>query len=358
MKKYRTTNNSEVTTVLGSNKLHACSNSKEYKEYRALWDKASALDIVTDYPLQIDFELNYSCNYTCPMCTWSVESNKNRGKITWLDFDIFKEIIDDGVDKGLKAIRLNYINEPLIRRDIVEYISYAKSKGVLDVYFSTNGYLLTQELSKQLIKSGLDRIQFSLDAITEETYNKIRQGGSYDIVINNINNFIETRNNFGLTKPSVRVNFVRTKLNASEYDDFVKYWVDRVEGIGLQDLVDVMKFDDLSKVNNSKDDRSNFRCSQPYQHLVVRYNGVILPCCSFYGAELPLGIYNTDKQLSDADCISVDYQSVDFERYTILQAWESSAMIKLRNIHQAGKYYNNEICKRCVESTNHFDETQ
>ena len=30
--------------------------------------------------------------------------------------------------KGLKAIRLNYINEPLIRRDIIEFIKYAKKK--------------------------------------------------------------------------------------------------------------------------------------------------------------------------------------------------------------------------------------
>ena len=48
------------------------------------------------------------------MCTWSAENNSNKGKTTWLSFDVFKETIDEGVDKGLKAIRLNYINEPLI----------------------------------------------------------------------------------------------------------------------------------------------------------------------------------------------------------------------------------------------------
>ena len=54
------------------------------------------------------------------MCTWSVENASNRGKKTWLDFSIYKKIIDDGVKNGLKSVRLNYINEPLIRKDIIK----------------------------------------------------------------------------------------------------------------------------------------------------------------------------------------------------------------------------------------------
>ena len=53
------------------------------------------------------------------MCTWSAENTSGKGKRTWLDFDVFKDIIDEGVEKGLKAINLSYINEPLIRSDIV-----------------------------------------------------------------------------------------------------------------------------------------------------------------------------------------------------------------------------------------------
>ena len=48
---------------------------EKYDEYRKLWDDATNLKIVTDFPLQIDFELNYSCNFTCPMCTWNGRIN-------------------------------------------------------------------------------------------------------------------------------------------------------------------------------------------------------------------------------------------------------------------------------------------
>ena len=55
--------------------------------------------------------------------------SRKRKKKTWFSFEAFKEIIDEGVKKGLKAIRLNYINEPLIRRDIIDFIKYANKKG-------------------------------------------------------------------------------------------------------------------------------------------------------------------------------------------------------------------------------------
>ena len=63
-----------------------------------------------------------------------------------------KEVIDEGISKGLKSIRLNYINEPLIRRDIIKFIKYARDAGILDIFFSTNGSLLTDDVSRDLIK--------------------------------------------------------------------------------------------------------------------------------------------------------------------------------------------------------------
>ena len=42
-----------------------------------------------------------------------------------------------------------------------------KKKGVLDIYLSTNGSLLTPKISKELIHSGLTRLQISIDAFTK-----------------------------------------------------------------------------------------------------------------------------------------------------------------------------------------------
>ena len=188
-------NSTELTGILGKSEIKKLSKvleKKQWEEYRKNYDLASNLNLL-DYPIQLDFELNASCNLKCPMCPISAESLKGKGKSTWFDFEFFKELIDYSVDKGTKAIKLNYINEPLIRNDLIKFIDYAKKKGVLDIYFSTNGILLKDEISKKLINSGLTRIQISIDAVTQETYNKVRPGGDLKKILENIDNFLKIK---------------------------------------------------------------------------------------------------------------------------------------------------------------------
>ena len=171
------------------------------------------------------------------MCPISAESPKGKGKSTWFDFEFFKELIDYSVDKGTKAIKLNYINEPLIRNDLIKFIDYAKKKGVLDIYFSTNGILLKDEISKKLINSGLTRIQISIDAVTQETYNKVRPGGDLKKILENIDNFLKIKKELKKTIPLVRVNFVKTEFNEFELEEFIKLWEDKVDMIGIQEFI-------------------------------------------------------------------------------------------------------------------------
>ena len=57
----------------------------EYKKYREQWRDTGDLKIETDYPTQVDFELNPSCNLKCPMCTWSAEKTFGQGRSKWMD---------------------------------------------------------------------------------------------------------------------------------------------------------------------------------------------------------------------------------------------------------------------------------
>ena len=337
---------------------------EKYDAYRKLWDDVSNLKTVTDFPLQIDFELNYSCNFTCPMCTWNAESTENKGKATWFDFEVYREVIDDAVSKGLKSVRLNYINEPLIRKDITKFISYARKAGILDIYFSTNGSLLSDEMSRELINSGLLRLQISLDAHTKETYEKIRTGGNFNDVIKKVLRFLEIRNEMNVKLPTLRVNFVKTETNKDELDDFVNFWEDKADSIGIQDLVGIMdgygkkSDEELEKMSLSND----FKCAQPFQHLTLRYDGTVLPCCAFYGAETPIGQLKTNKEIkfSEVDNIGLLDKSTKSKLIigTIEEIWKSEQMEFFRNIHKKGEFWKHPVCRKCVLSTNHFDQSE
>ena len=369
MKSLRTPNKTEVTTVLGDsekfNPVRNAVNPTDYDDYRRLWDETSRLETVTDFPLQLDFELNYSCNFSCPMCTWNAETTSRFGKDKWFPFEVWTELIDEAISKGLKSIRLNQINEPLIRQDIVKFVEYARSKGILDIYFSTNGSLLTEKISRGLIEAGLLRLQVSLDAATEETYNKIRIGGDYHKILANIDRFLEIRDELGSQLPTLRVNFVKTPENVHELDDFVEMWENKADFVGVQDLLGIVEAFDKSKKETYDSNLEDFKCAQPFQHMTVRSNGHILPCCSFFGPDTPVAKlkHNVDGvEMTGEDGILVSEETQEriskLMIMSIEEAWNCEEMRFIRDIHTKGEYWKHPVCKRCVQSTSHVDDTQ
>jgi Predicted Fe-S oxidoreductases len=324
----------ELTGIIGRDSMDLLRDLigvHRWDEYRLLYDQLSRLEVETDFPIQLDFELNASCNLKCPMCPLSAETNKGKGRNTWFEFDDYKKILDEGITKGLRAVKLNYINEPFIRDDIVDFIDYANKIGVVDIYLSTNGLLLNKTVMEQFIKAGLTRIQISIDATTESTYNLVRPGGNFERVINNIETLINIKKKMSSLTPLIRVNFVRTELNESELESFVDYWIDKVDMIGIQEMVKPPISSKNVGSKTTQDKRQiGFKCSFPYKQLVINNEGDILPCCTFYGEQLKLG---------------------NIKSNTISEIWKSDKIKNLRKIHKEGQYYLNEVCKKCVEDS-------
>ena len=369
MESIRKPEKSEFTTVLGDSKkfdlIRNAVNPEQYDEYRKLWDKTAKLEIVPDFPIQLDFELNYSCNFSCPMCTWNSETTSRFGKDKWFPFEVWKELIGESIPKGLKSIRLNHINEPLIRQDIVKFVEYARNAGILDIYFSTNGSLLTEKISRGLIEAGLLRLQVSLDAATEETYNKIRIGGDYTKILKNIDRFLEIREEMGSKLPTLRVNFVKTSENIHELDKFIEIWENKADLIGVQDLLGIVDKFDKSKKEGYDPSVEDFRCAQPFQHLTIRSNGHILPCCSFFGPDIPVAklkhnVKNVEMTGEDGILVSDETKKTiaNLMVRNIEETWNSDEMKFFREIHKNGEYWKNPVCKKCVQATSHLDETQ
>lgn len=346
----------EFTTVFGKNVNDIIRKYKDpvkWDNYRKNWRDSVNLKSTPPYPIQLDFELNYSCNFRCSMCTWSAENTSNKGKSTWISFELYKEIIDEGVNKGLSAVRLNYINEPLIRKDIFDFIEYADKKGILDIYFSTNGSLLTEDNSKKLINSGLTRLQVSIDATSKDVFDKVRQGGSYNTVLNNVLKFLDIRKKLNKELPTLRVNFVKTDLNKHQLDEFLEFWSDKSDCIGIQNLVNIMK------PSYNKNKNINFKCSQPFTHMTLRYDGSLLPCCAFFGAKLPIAkIKNESKHFISNEKNLENPETNNLEFLTISKTWNSKRIKELREIHSKGEYYKNDVCNQCVNSSSHIDFEQ
>ncbi len=308
---------------------------KNFSDYRYLWEKASNFEIETDFPLQIEFELHNACNYRCSFCPYSFEKKdmpKNfdlpvKEKI--LDYELYKKVIDEGSLNGLKAIELGYNTEPLLYKNLIKAIEYAKNKGVVDIRITSNASKLNKDVSKKLIDAGLTHLSVSLDAYSEDIYLKMRSSKFYNQVKQNLEDFIAIRNQSDSKLPTIRVSFVETELNRHQKDDFINYWKDKVDLLSLQSLI---KYDntpkDLMSIKKNEA-KIEYNCHQPWTRIVLRSNGDIKPCCTIPGMEF---------NLQNAKNISIK----DF--------WNNKFMKNLRNDLKTGQGYKNKICKNCIES--------
>ena len=296
------------------------SHSFAYQQYRKKWNDNPKNFIVEDYPIHLDLELNTSCNLKCPFCFQAT------GKVhpEYMELELVKELIDDGVKNGLCSIKFNYRGEPLMYPHLPEVIAYAKEKGIIEVMINTNATLLTPEKAKRLIDSGLDLLSCSIDATTEKVYEQIRVGGNFYETCKNVVAVQVLKKLKKSNKPIVRVQMVETKLNKHQADDFVDFWDEYADEVSVVDLKDVKgEVEDATVL-------PNWYCSQLWQRLFVLADGDIIPCCRAIQGDnekqFVLGsVYNT----------------------TIKKVWNGLKMKHLRKAHQHGKSHLIGMCRTC-----------
>jgi len=299
----------------------------KYWEYRKKWNENPKKQIVEKFPLNLDIEVTRVCNLRCPMCPRTLKIEKGEKlKEGDMDFKLFKKIIDEGSENGLYAIKLSYLGEPLICKDIVKMVKYAKDKGIIDVMFNTNGALLTEKMSKQLIDAGIDNIFISFDSPFPEKYNKIRIGTKFERVFENVKNLRKIRDEKGLPSPIIRVSMVVMKENKEEVLDYIKLWKPIVDLIGFSDYVNPQGMDKKERYAIEIKKRENFVCSQLFQRLFVHFDGKIGLCCVDYDAENNLG--NAWKD-------------------SIKDVWLGEKLQKIRKTHIKGKCDEIDLCSKC-----------
>jgi len=108
----------------------------------------------------IVWNVTKSCNLNCIHCYANAQTKAYKDAI---DTDKAKSIIDDLADFNIPVILFSG-GEPLLRKDIVELISYAVKKGIRAV-LSTNGTLIDQDTAKRLKDAGLSYAGISLDGL-------------------------------------------------------------------------------------------------------------------------------------------------------------------------------------------------
>jgi radical SAM protein with 4Fe4S-binding SPASM domain len=302
-------------------------NSNNYLKYRNEFNRASNFTERYNYPVHVDIELSNLCNYSCAFCVQGMKPKPEfYKKKKQLEKNTVLNILDQCSMIGVKSVQFNGQDEPTIYPDLVKIIQHASSKGFDDIYFNTNGSKLTRSMSQKLVDAGLTKIQISIDAFSQTTYAQVRKQKTYEKIVANILDLVKIRDNSKSKLPLVRVSFVINELNKHEAEDFKKFWLDNVDFVAMQNLINVHN-EDAPLIPNAEE----VRCNMPYFRVMIKADGSVKPCCTSYGDQLDAfgNIHNEDIQ----------------------EIWNSDKFKNFQSLHKDYRWQENDVCRKCINST-------
>ena len=284
--------------------------SKEFYHYNAgddpemyrKWHEYPREDIVKKVPIQIDIETTTCCNLKCPFCFHSSSPTNpivGNHDSDHMSFDFYKHVINEFSYKGGTSVKLMYRGDPLVTPNIAEFVKYASDHG-LQARFNTNGQLLTQETSEDLIKAGLVQLIFSIDSHIKEEYESIRRPnankkGNFEKIVENVKRFAEIRNRSGSKYPIIEVSRVDIPETRKNLPEFQGFWLangaDYVSTVGLNDY----SMGKEGKMLVS----SEFCCEMPWQRMFVLTDGRATACCGDLYQQYPYAQLATPQQINN-----------------------------------------------------------
>lgn len=248
--------------------------------------------VVRADPVVLMLEPSSQCNLECPMCPRQLKQTKR-----WegdMPFENYTGIIDE-LAAGLMFLILWNYGEPLLNKNIGRMIGYAKERKIA-VAMSTNGLLLSEEKSMELIDSRLDFLIVSFDGGTRETYETNRKNGDFEKTLENIRGLMKLKRMRRSRTPFVNLECVVMKNNEHETAVFERLArMSGVDGYSLKKVAYVKgRESDFLPVNQRLTcdvyQKGNRRyCSRLSLSSVVNANGDVVPCCSDIAFQYVLG---------------------------------------------------------------------
>lgn len=188
------------------------------------------------------------------------------------------------------------MNEPLMDSKIVKRINHIKKRVPwADVHILTNGTLLGENLTDELLVSGLDWIGFSVHANRDETYKNITGLRNFSFIREKILRFIDKASRTR-TDDFIEIKIIKAGdiLSEEEKEETIDFWKNQgVKRIVYHDIY-------LSRAGNVDKEsiishKYIYGCKTVWANeiLSILFNGDVVPCCMDWGRINILG--NVDK---------------------------------------------------------------
>jgi len=261
---------------------------------------------LSSYPHRLYVELTRNCNMNCQMCFQS--NQKYKGENLTMSFDFFKTIANQ-LFPYAKFIDLRGFGESTLLPNFLSYVNYAL-RFQSDIGVVTNLSVNNNKMWEHLIRNNF-WLGISLDGPNKETFGKIRAQEYFTQVISNIKLLVRLSKKFRknidrlyllvvVQKDNVHVlpdfvalakelgvRHIEFKPVRSNNPEFLLHDVNRILAKNLRDSIALAKQQKINlkftgsfdkKLEESLGYEVMKKCSRPWTHLYITYNGFIGPC--------------------------------------------------------------------------------
>jgi len=292
-------------------------------------------------PISISFEPTTSCNLRCPECPSGLRSfTRPTGMLTRA---LFEQSIDQLADT-LTYLTFYFQGEPYLHPSFLDMVRYASDRGIYTAT-STNAHYLKDDVARQTVESGLDRLIISIDGTTQDTYSAYRVGGTLEKVMEGARNIMAWKKKLRSKTPHVVFQFLVVKPNEHQIPEVYalahKLGVDQVALKTAQ----IYDYEHGSPLIPTQDVYSRYRrqadgtytvknklmnhCWKMWQGCVITWDGKVVPCCFDKDAHYVLG---------------------DLSRQSFREIWYGEAYQQFRATLLRSRQ-EIEMCKNCTEGT-------
>jgi MoaA/NifB/PqqE/SkfB family radical SAM enzyme len=161
---------------------------------------------------KIYIEPTVACNLDCITCfrnAWDQPIGRMTEETFESIFNSLKQM------DPIPDVYFGGIGEPLFHVKTIEWIRRIKGLGV-KVELITNGTILTEKKSRELIDAGLDILWVSIDGASPENFADVRMGAELPVILENLRRLFKLRGPGHFPKPEIGVAFVAMKRNIND----------------------------------------------------------------------------------------------------------------------------------------------
>ena len=310
------------------------------------------------FPRILKIDVTQNCNLRCKMCKVHLQKIPY-GKTTKTDLKILNILF-----KYAEFVEWQG-GEPLLYKYLKDFFDIANKNGVKQSVIS-NGLLLNDEYIKKIVDYKIELI-LSIDSVDRYIYENIRAGGSFSVLLRNIEKLYRYRKEKKWNE-KFKLNCVLSRWNYQNSNNFI----DIINFANKYKFTDVDIYCDSSEenfelkkeyikfFNLTRNDlirlAGNYNINLSIQIPEFNTNNNIVNVKKSYGLNishkyclLPWKKINIkfDKFVSvDCTCPKIGFLSSNTKKFFINEIWNGEKIIKIRKniIYNNIKYLNN-ICK-------------